>query len=400
MGVTLQYLFLSFVKIGSTSWGGFMALIAVIQRQMTEKDKKLDNDIILEGITLASVLPGPVAVNVVAYVGYKLRGLKGALISILAILLPSFLFMLLLSDLYLRYGNVPAFHGFFLGVMPAVAAIIVNVAMGMAKKSITDFNQIVIASVAIIAGIFSKSYWITLLVLLLSALAGYILYQKKTIDKKKDAKEEEFSAVPLKKVLIVAAIVVLVGVIFYGAATWTNFISFPLLQKKIAITFSAISLTQFGGGYVIIPSMQKIFVDAFGWLSAKEFTDAVAMGQITPGPIFVVATFIGYKMAGFIGALNATISVFLPSGLLMILCSHYFSYIKKSTIVAAVFQGIKPAVVGMIFSAAVTIAKGCEMSVISLVIFIATLVLSVKFKLNPVYLIPATGIIGMIFLKN
>ena len=142
--------------------------------------------------------------------------------------------------------------------------------------------------------------------------------------------------------------------------------------------------------------MHEIFVDKLQWLTSKEFVDGIALGQITPGPIFISAAFIGYKVQGFWGALIATISIFLPAGLMMIISSKFLGFFKNSPLVKAVFKGLRPAVIGMIFSAAVTIGRGVDLSWPSAVIFISVLVLSMKFKVNVVYLIPASGIIGLL----
>ena len=169
-------------------------------------------------------------------------------------------------------------------------------------------------------------------------------------------------------------------------------------MRSIALTFSGLSITLFGGGYVVIPAMQEIFVDNLKWLTSKEFADGIALGQVTPGPIYISAAFIGYKVHGFLGALIATVSVFLPAGLIMIISSKFLNFFKNSSLVKAVFKGLRPAVIGMIFSAAVTIGKGIDLSWITVVIFLLVLVLSVKFKVNVVYLIPASGIIGLLLL--
>ena len=112
-GKNLRYLFLRFLKIGATSWGGYMALTAMIEKQMCEIDKAIEEEKVVHAISLASVLPGPVAVNVVAYIGYQLKGIKGAFISMFAVLLPCFILMIILSYLYFSYGNIPAFNNFF-----------------------------------------------------------------------------------------------------------------------------------------------------------------------------------------------------------------------------------------------------------------------------------------------
>ena len=163
--ISLKYLFFTFLKIGTISWGGFMALISVIQKQLVEQDKKISDEVILDGVSLASVLPGPVAFNVVAYLGYVMRGIKGAVVSMLGILLPSFILILLLSYFYFVYREIPAFNNFFMGVLPAVAAIIVSVALNMTKKNVKDYKQIIILLVSGILLVFSRNYFTTILII-------------------------------------------------------------------------------------------------------------------------------------------------------------------------------------------------------------------------------------------
>lgn len=162
------------------------------------------------------------------------------------------------------------------------------------------------------------------------------------------------------------------------------------------MTFSGMSLTLFGGGYVIIPAMQQIIVDGYHWLTIKEFSDAIAMGQITPGPIFISATFIGYKVAGIVGACIATVAVFVPPGIVMIIFSEFLNKIKESVVIFAIFKGLRPAIIGMILSAAFSIGKGAELSWPSGIIFLIMLLLLMRFRMNAFYLIPLAGFAGII----
>ena len=156
------------------------------------------------------------------------------------------------------------------------------------------------------------------------------------------------------------------------------------------------SVTLFGGGYVIIPAMQQIIVDGFHWLTINQFSDAIAMGQITPGPIFISATAIGYHVAGLLGACVATVSIFLPPGIIMIIFSGFIGKIKSSIKINAVFKGMRPAIIGMIFSAAFTMGKGAAFVWPSAFIFLTVFVLLIKFKLSVVYLIPLSGLAGVL----
>lgn len=169
-----------------------------------------------------------------------------------------------------------------------------------------------------------------------------------------------------------------------------------ILHRQILLTFSGMSLSLFGGGYVVIPAMQQIVVNSMNWLTNKEFADAIAMGQITPGPIFISTTFIGYKLAGFWGALNATIAIFLPPGLVMIGCTHYLDKIRNSTVITAIFKGLRPAIIGMIAAAAFTIMSHSDLSLKTGLLFLLFLILAIRFKADPVFLIPGAGIFGLL----
>ena len=394
MKPTLTYLFLTFLRIGSTSWGGFMALISMIQKKVVEKDGILDGTTVMDGISMASVLPGPMAVNVVSFVGYKLGGWMGALVSVVAVLLPSFLLMLVLSHLYFQYGNIPAMAHFFAGILPAVAAIIVSVAINLGQKSIKDVPQIAIAAIAGVLVFFSKSYLTTLAMLAVSGVFGYFYYYKKTNAGAEPLPNAALTQSSAKQYWLVIPAAVLLVFLFLP-----NQNPILLLHKTILLTFSGMSLSQFGGGYVIIPTMQKIVVDGMHWLSDREFVDAVAMGQITPGPIFVSATFIGYKLAGFWGALNATISIFFPTAILTVFCAKFFNKISSSNVVAAVFKALRPAIIGMIASAAMTILWNNGLTWLAVAIFAATLLAIMRFKIDPVYIIPVAGLIGILILR-
>ncbi|SNR74728.1 chromate efflux transporter [Lutibacter flavus] len=394
--ITLLFLFLSFLKIGATSFGGFMALISVVQKELIEKRGILKDQVILDGISLASVLPGPMAFNVIIYIGYYLKGIKGALVSMLGILLPSFVIMLLLSFIYLEYGQLPALTNFFKGVLPAVSAIIVAVAANMAKKHIKDFIQVIICILAIGTILFIKSVFITIIIIIVSGFLGFVLF-------KNSFKTEAISVVKHSKYakqlipsLLVVAIVMFV-VLILPSLTSGETSKITTIQKELMTTFSSISVTLFGGGYVIIPTMQEIIVSGLHWLTEKEFADAIAMGQLTPGPIFISATFIGFKVGGIIGAVTATLAIFIPPGLVMILFSEFFNKIRNSKVIKAAFKGLRPAVIGMIFAAAYTIGISISFSWFAVVVFLGVLIASLKFKIDVVYLIPLSGIAGLIF---
>jgi len=156
------------------------------------------------------------------------------------------------------------------------------------------------------------------------------------------------------------------------------------------------SLMLFGGGFVFIPLIQEIVVDGAHWVTQKEFTSAIALGQITPGPILISAAFIGFKVKGFLGAALATFAIFFPPALLMVNCSQILDRIKQSTGMQAALRGVRAAVVGMIFAAAVVIARGAVFHWATLLIFLLALFALMRLRIDIIWIIPAAGVIGML----
>ncbi|MCK5337377.1 MAG: chromate efflux transporter [Bacteroidales bacterium] len=394
--VTLKYLLLNFLKIGATSFGGFIAMVSVIQDQMVTKNKVIKNEIILDGISLASVMPGPLAVNVVTYIGYQLKGIYGALISMMAVILPSYILVLALSWSYLEYGTLPLVDKIFSGIMPAVVAIIVVVAIRMTKKSISDYKQWIIC---ILSGLFLISvggFFITLGLIFAGGLVGYVLYynsltQHKIADVPNNGTKK---SIPYYFFFMLGAVIL--GVLLIPQIGLAGSNQFYMDARKLMMVFGGMSVTLFGGGYVFIPAIQETVVQNLHWLTVKEFTDSIAIGQITPGPILISATFIGYKVAGFWGSIVATVAIFLPSGLLMIIGSHFLEKFKRSNIVNSVFMGLRPAVIGLIFAASFTIGKSIEINWQSILIFTIVIFFNFKYKVNAAILIPVSGILGSI----
>ncbi len=387
--ISLWELFWSYLKIGSTAFGGFMALISVVQTYLVEKKKLLSHNDMLDGISLASILPGPIAVNVVTYTGYKIRGIPGAVVCFTAVILPSFILILGLSHAYFNYGNIPAVGSIFKGFIPAVAAIILVAAINLGKKSLSSSSHYLIASSAAALLIFIGGFYTTISIITLSGLVGYLLYRSKNYPDSPDTTElKQQSQLKSPGTLMVAALLtiptIMVGIFKFQA----------ILSVKLFTVFSGMSLMLFGGGFVFIPMIQEVVVDSYSWVTHNEFIDGIALGQVTPGPIVLSATFIGYKVAGILGATAATIGIFVPPALLMLICTSYLQKIKSSGFIQAALTGIRCGVIGMIAAAAYVVASTAEQDLISLLIFISSLILLIKFRVEVIFIIPLAGLTG------
>lgn len=376
-----------FLKIGTTGFGGFMALIAQVQCYVVERKKLLTQDDMLNGISLATILPGPVAVNTVAYTGYRIRGWRGAVVAATAVMLPSFLLMLALTYAYFRWGQIPAAGKVFMGFIPAVAAVILAAAANMSLKTVKSAPEALIAVTGCLLLIMVRGFYITIAIIAISGLLGWILFGRgKETDKKALSDDLDINEPPKQA----------------GISANAFAISVPVLGLKLVpvaklfITFAGMSLLLFGGGYVFIPLMQHSVVDAYGWVTRKEFLDGIALGQIMPGPILISAAFIGYKVAGIGGAAAATAGMFAPSAVVMLICTRFLDGIKQSASITGALRGIRSGVLGMIVAACYVVARTAQPQIISLVIFAGALIALLRFKIETAWIIPAAGIIGFL----
>ena len=390
---SLLYIFLTFLKLGTVSFGGYMALIAMVQKQVVEIDKKLKEEDVLDGVSLTSVLPGAQAVNVIAYLGYRMRGIAGAMAAFTGIILPSFLLVVLLSWTYCTYGNIPAVKNLFYGIIPLVTALIAHTAWKMGKKNLDNIPSWIICGISTLMLILVGGYATTAALILASGCAGFFLFKGKT-QTTVDSPDTESANFKLK--LVITAII-LVFLIMIAAILHAIMKGHPEVNNlNVCSVFTGASLTLLGGGYVVIPALHELFVENLQWMNSNTFADGIAIGQITPGPIFISATFIGYKLTGITGAICATIAMFTPPAVLTVSLSQFVPALKKSTAIKAILKGIHAAVIGMIVASVLMIGKTMEPSWISAAILALSLALMSKYNISPALLILASGIAGLL----
>ena len=381
-------LFLTFLKTGTISFGGYMMLISMIRYEFSIRKKIIKKKKIIDAITMASFLPGPMAINVASYIGFILKGWKGAVVSFVAVLLPSFFIMVIFTHLYINSKNIPGFSSFFNGVMPVVAAVIFSVAYGFYNDSKDKTLAILLSILSFTLTSLIKGY-ISIILPLLVCGGLNLLYNGDKIKKITNPKKAFIRV----KGIIIASLVMTIVLVFLNTARIdsTNF--------NLSKVFANISLTLFGGGYVFIPYLDKIIVEQLGWLTQREFIDSIAMGQITPGPILITATFIGYKMNGLLGAFLATLSIFLPSSVVIIFFSRVYYFIKKNSTVKLIINGFKIGIIGLIcYSGYVIMFKQQDdINLYSIIACILTFVFLNKTKIHPIFLIIAAGLIGFFF---
>ncbi len=363
-----------------------MALVAMVREQFVSKDKVIDDEVIAEGITIASLLPGPVAVNVVAYTAYTLGGVRAALISVVAVLIPSLVLVTAFAALYFSVGEYIGIEGVLKGIMPVIVALLLSVAATMGIKSVSGRLDGLLLIFATVGFILLPRYEIVLGVFLISGFMG-ILFRKPVVSPIEEAKPGG------------AAQLVIVALLLLVACFSVRYFFYDYKMARLVTEFASISLSLFGGGYVMVPMLKGILVEQTQWFSLDEFMAGISVGQITPGPILISAAFFGYKLNGVIGAILATVAIFFPSSLVMIIVSKFFVQFKSNPWVQGALAGIKPAIVGLILAAAISIYWDywyTTKPVLTLGILIISFLLFFRFKINPAIVVVASGGIGYI----
>ncbi len=363
-----------------------MALIAIMRNRMVIRDKTIDDNLITEGISLASMLPGPVAVNVVAYTGFHIAGITGAFVSVISVLIPSFILVFILTLVYFQAAGKIQFDGILLGIFPVITGVIFSTGISMGKKTCTKPPHYLIAALSLTLLFFFKGYWAILITLGLSALAGIRLFSN------------EVKPAPTSMNRSWKPVLLSLGVYVVFFTAIILFSSGSVLGKLFE-QFSYISLTLFGGGYVMIPILKSILVEQQNWINNQEFIYGISIGQITPGPILISSVFFGYKVAGVAGSLLATIGIFFPSAMLMIMMSNIFISLKNNKIVQSALLGLKPAVTGMILYSGFSIFMEHMTSgnlFLSLALVAAAFWLVFRFNIATAIVIVAGAILGFI----
>jgi chromate transporter len=292
----------------------------------------------MRGMALCQLIPGATMVQIVTYIGYRVRGIWGALVAAIAFVLPAFIVLLLLSAIYFRFHSLWFIEALFKGLSAIVVAIILNACITFGRSVLKDWKVAVIVGLTFFAFLFQ---WNFVLIFILAAVAGLVL-RPKIPQTKAVASGSNPLEVKKGEYLILVFLAVLICLMLVLSYLVDSRIT------SLSLSLSKIGALAFGGGFTALPLIQYEIVDRFHWLSTKEFLDGIALGQVTPGPILVTATFVGYKVSHFLGALMATIGVFFPSFFILILLIPYHDRLKQIDKVRMMEQGVLGSFVGML----------------------------------------------------
>lgn len=338
---SLSDLFLSFLRLGLTAFGG-PAMVVYIKELAVREKGWLSEDQIRPGIALCQLIPGATVMQLAAYVGLRLRDIKGGLVCFLGFGLPAFFLMTALSVIYEQTRQVELTRGVYLGLRIIVVAMTSSATWSFGRGNLKRWQDLAIALGAYLV----VRLGLNPVVCILGAGAlGLLLYRHGAgQDQRKEAK----TVAPHLKSLFFTGLCFPLAV----GALWV----FDPILSELALLMLQIDLFAFGGGFGSVPLMHHLVVEVKGWMDAKSFMDGIALGQVTPGPIVITGTFVGYMLKGFPGAFIGTVAVFAPSFLILNLTAPYFNLIQGNRYVARATSGVLASFVGLLLATTVRFA--------------------------------------------
>ena len=380
MQITNLKIFKYFLYLGIAGFGGPLAIIEYMRRDLVFDKKWMTLEEFKSYFGYSQIAPGPLAFQVALYFCYFKKGFWSAVLSFIGLVLPSYLIVLLFSIFYKEFNDISFIIFALYGISPVIISIIFYSGFKLSSTVFTkDYFQYILFFSVIAVSVFFR---IHILYLIISSALISLIYHSIKHRKFKNI-NSLFSFVPFVFLLLKNNI----------------FLFFDFLNSKlleIAFVFMKAGALTYGSGFVIIGVLRQDIVENLHWLTAKEFIDGIAFGQITPGPVVITSTFIGYMVSGFSGSLVSTASIFLPSFVIVMILTQFIKKIEHNFYLKAAIKGANAAAIGAIMTTGYFLAKDAMIDYYTYGLFIAGLAILFFTKIKPYYIIIAGAVLGIV----
>ena len=359
-----------FLRLGVTAFGGPAAHIAIMHDEVVSRRKWVSEQEFLDLLGAANLIPGPTSTELAIYLGFRRVGWIGLVLAGVCFILPAMLIVLALAWAYVRFGSTPLVNGIFYGILPVVIAIVAQALWNLGRKAVKNRLTALLGLLVVVL------YFLGVNILILLLAAGLIALFGENLSRVKRLPLAGFW-------LPLAGLGLLAG-------------SIPFSLPVLFLNFLKVGATLYGSGYVLLAYLRADFVHGLGWLTDRQLIDAIAIGQVTPGPVFTTATFIGYLLGGVPGALVATAGIFLPSFVFIAATSLLINRIRNSPWIAGFLDGVNVASLGLMLGVTLQLASTAVIDPITILIALVSLLLLLRFKINSTWLIAGGALIGLI----
>jgi chromate transporter len=364
-----------FLRLGLTAFGGPAAHIAIMEREVVQRRRWVSPERFLDLLGVSTLIPGPSSTELAIFIGYERAGWLGLLLAGVCFILPAAIMVALIAWAYVTFGKLPQVAGVLYGIKPVVIAVVVQALWGLAPKAIK--RSIGLGVLGLLACVASALGTEALPVLLGAGLASSLANH--VANRKDGARSFGLS---------------ILGGVGASAAS----VAAPVSLATLFLTFLKIGSVVFGSGYVLLAFLRADLVERLHWLSESQLLDAVAVGQVTPGPVFTTATFIGYVVGGGWGALLATAGIFLPGFALVASMRPLVARVRRSPVAGAFLDGVNVAALALMAVVTVQLAKTALVDVPTAFIAIVAAALLIRFKVNTTWLVAGGGIFGALLM--
>jgi chromate transporter len=360
-----------FLKLGVTGFGGPAAHIAMMHDETVKRRKWLNDQEFLDLVGATNLIPGPNSTEMAIHIGFLRAGWLGMITGGVCFIVPAMLSVLLLSWIYVRFGSLPQASWLLYGIKPVVISIIAQALWGLGQKAVKG-TITAITAIIVLALYFAGVNEIALLF-----AGGLAVMLAANFQRLRGGSLGTF-LVPL------------------GGAGLLSQVSMPFSLPSLFFTFLKIGAVLYGSGYVLLAFLRADFVVRFGWLTDRQLLDAIAIGQVTPGPLFTTATFIGFILGGTAGALLATLGIFLPSFIFVAISNPLIPKIRNSTWVSGLLDGVNVASLGLMAAVSWQLGLASLTDPLTILIALVSFVLLIRFKVNSTWLIAGGALIGLL----
>ncbi|WP_029214420.1 chromate efflux transporter [Kallotenue papyrolyticum] len=359
------------LRLGFTAFGGPAAHIAMLRDEVVLRRRWLSDEHFLDLLGATNLIPGPNSTEMVMHVGQLRAGRRGLVLAGLGFILPAALIVLAFAWAYTRYGTTPTAAWLLYGVKPVIIAIVAQALWGLARVAIKG------AAYAAVGGAAMALYLLGLHELLILFGGGLLVLAARTLWRRR-AQLWSLVALPLTGVSAVAAPEV------------------PVSLLRLFLVFLKVGAVLYGSGYVLLAFLRNDLVLRLGWLTDQQLLDAIAVGQFTPGPVFTTATFVGYLVAGWSGALVATVGIFLPAFIFVAALNPLIPRLRRSPVAGALLDGINVVSLGLMAAVLLELGRAALVDGLTVALALIAGVLLVRWKISSAWLVALGGLVGLL----
>jgi chromate transporter len=384
----IRALALLFLKLGTIAFGGPAAHIAMMEDEVVRRRGWLTREEFLDYLGATNLIPGPNSTELAIHIGRERAGWAGLLVAGACFILPAACIVMAIAWAYVRFGALPAAVGILYGVKPVVIAVVVQALLGLGRAALKTRGLIVLAVAATVAAMMGMNE------LLILFGAGAVAVAVRGLGDARRSQSSGAAAVvggAATKRAGAAALVAGSVTTQAGTALAVPFGLWPMFA-----VFLKIGSVLFGSGYVLLAFLRADFVERLHWLTEQQLLDAIAVGQVTPGPVFTTATFIGYLLGRGPGAAVATAGIFLPAFIFVALSSFLVPRLRRSRIAGAVLDGVNVASLALMAVVTVQLARGAIVDVATVLLAVASGVLLMRYRTSSAWLVGAGAIVGLL----